>query len=162
MDTASDINAALAVAKQLIQSGDYLAAEKRLVAIAEDSPADVELLYMLAVCRRYLHKYRSALETLDRLKQLVPEHGRAFQETGHVFRALNNLPAALNAYSRASQINPALVASIRAQIEILDGTERKDFASQLRRQLKTIESLPKPLIAVTDLIGQGKLGKAEQ
>ena len=162
MDTASDINAVLAVAKQLIQSGDYLAAEKRLVAIAVDSPDDVELLYMLAVCRRYLYKYPSALETLDRLKQLVPEHGRAFQETGHVFRALNNLPAALNAYSRASQINPALVASIRAQIEILDGTERKDFASQLRHQLKTIESLPKPLIAVTDLIGQGKLVKAEQ
>ena len=70
MDTASDINANLAVAKQLLQAGDYSAAEKQLMAMASGSPDDAELLYMLAVCRRYLHKYPSALETLDRLKQL--------------------------------------------------------------------------------------------
>ena len=139
MDTASDINANLAVAKQLLQAGDYSAAEKQLMAMASGSPDDAELLYMLAVCRRYLHKYPSALETLDRLKQLVPEHGRAFRKLV-MYSSINNLPAALNAYSRASQINPALVANIRAQIEILDGTER-GLASQLRNQLKTIESL---------------------
>jgi len=121
-----------------------------------------DVLYMLAVCQRYLSKHSSALATLEKLKSLVPEHSRAFQETGHVYRAMNNAGAALNAFSRATQINPALAASFRAQIDILTATDRSHLTGQLKQQLESLEALPKPLVAVTDLIAQGKLIKAEQ
>jgi len=147
---------------QLIQASDFAAAEQALQQLLANAPEDQEALYMLAVCQRYQSNLTPALKTLDALKLLSPEHSRAHQETGHVYRALNNLDAAMSAYSRATQINPALEASLRAQIEILSQTGRADSARFLNTQLETLQSLPKPLVAVTDLISQGKLVKAEQ
>ena len=148
--------------KQLIQASDFAAAEQALQQQLANAPEDQEALYMLAVCQRYQGNLTPALKTLDALKLLSPEHSRAHQETGHVYRALNNLDAAMSAYSRATQINPALEASLRAQIDILSETGRADSARFLNTQLETLQSLPKPLVAVTDLISQGKLVKAEQ
>ena len=148
--------------KLLLQSGDFTKAESQLLDLVASGPDHEEVLYMLAVSQRYLKKHRLALGTLDKLKRLIPDHSRAYQETGHVFRAMNNANAALNAYSRAVQINQSLQASFKAQIEILSATGRAAATGQLKQQLQTLQALPKPLIAVTDLLSQGKLVKAEQ
>jgi tetratricopeptide (TPR) repeat protein len=124
----SEVDAMLADIKPLLQAGDFPSAEKKLLTLAEDAAEHEEVLYMLAVCQRYLNKYTTALETLNRVKRLNPDHSRAHQETGHVYRALNNAGAALNAFSRATQINPALESSLRAQIEILNLTDRSGAA----------------------------------
>jgi tetratricopeptide (TPR) repeat protein len=158
----SEVDAMLADIKPLLQAGDFPSAEKKLLTLAEDAAEHEEVLYMLAVCQRYLNKYTTALETLDRVKRLNPDHSRAHQETGHVYRALNNAGAALNAFSRATQINPALESSLRAQIEILNLTDRSGFTRQLEADLASLQALPKPLVAVIDLIAQSKLVKAEQ
>jgi len=148
--------------KLLLQSGDFTKAESQLLDLVASGPDHEEVLYMLAVSQRYLKKHPLALQTLDTLKRLIPDHSRAYQETGHVYRAMHNPNAALNAYSRAVQINPALEASFKAQIEILSATGRAAVTGQLKQQLQTLQALPKPLIAVTDLLSQGKLVKAEQ
>jgi tetratricopeptide (TPR) repeat protein len=158
----SEVDAMLADIKPLLQAGDFPSAEKKLLTLAEDAAEHEEVLYMLAVCQRYLNKYTTALETLNRVKRLNPDHSRAHQETGHVYRALNNAGAALNAFSRATQINPALESSLRAQIEILNLTDRSGFTRQLEADLASLQALPKPLVAVIDLIAQSKLVKAEQ
>jgi tetratricopeptide (TPR) repeat protein len=162
MQEASATEAALGSVKKLMQAGDFGKAEKQLLTMHDEVEKNDDVLYMLAVCQRYLSKHSSALATLEKLKSLVPEHSRAFQETGHVYRAMNNAGAALNAFSRATQINPALAASFRAQIDILTATDRSHLTGQLKQQLESLEALPKPLVAVTDLIAQGKLIKAEQ
>jgi len=162
MQEASATEAALDSVKKLMQAGDFGKAEKQLLTMHDEVEKNDDVLYMLAVCQRYLSKHSSALATLEKLKSLVPEHSRAFQETGHVYRAMNNAGAALNAFSRATQINPALAASFRAQIDILTATDRSHLTGQLKQQLESLEALPKPLVAVTDLIAQGKLIKAEQ
>ena len=162
MQEASATEAALDSVKKLMQAGDFGKAEKQLLTMHDEVEKNDDVLYMLAVCQRYLSKHSSALATLEKLKSLVPEHSRAFQETGHVYRAMNNAGAALNAFSRATQINPALAASFRAQIDILTATDRSHVTGQLKQQLESLEALPKPLVAVTDLIAQGKLIKAEQ
>ena len=95
----------------------------------------------------------------------VPEHSRAYQEIGHVYRGMNQIDAALNSYSQATLINPALEASFRCQIEILRVVNRPELAirlAELEQQLKELQATPPPLIAVTDLISQGKLVKAEK
>jgi tetratricopeptide (TPR) repeat protein len=148
--------------KGLLGSGDFAKAEQRLLDIVAVEPDHEEVLYMLAVSQRYLKKYSAALINLDRLKGLVADHSRGHQETGHVFRAMNKADAALNAYSRATQINPALFASFRAQIEILSATGRDSLTGPLKQQLASLESLPKVLVVVMDLIAHGKLVKAEQ
>jgi tetratricopeptide (TPR) repeat protein len=68
---------------------------------------------------------------------------------------------ALLAYSRACRFNPALVASWRGQLEILRRKGLDQQAAQVSAQIEALQALPKPLLAVLDLIGQRKLLQAE-
>jgi tetratricopeptide (TPR) repeat protein len=148
--------------KSLLRAGDFAKAEQQLLDIVAAGSDHDEVFYMLAVCQRYLKKYSAALSNLDKLKSLVPDHSRGHQETGHVYKAMNRADAALNAYSRAIQINPALFASFRGQIDILSATGRESVTGPLKRQLESLEALPKVLVVVMDLIAHGKLVKAEE
>ena len=168
MSETSLVEVGLHDAKQLMQAGDFSEAESLLSGMQSTLDDNKDVLYMLAVCQRYLHKYSSALEVLARLKRVSPDNSRAFQETGHVYRATNNRDAALMAYSQATQINPALETSFSAQIEILESPEYKDpsgrlkgLLGQLKQQLSELQATPKLLVGVMDLISEGKFVKAE-
>ena len=69
---------------------------------------------------------------------------------------------ALLAYSRASRFNPALEASWRGQFQILTDQGMERQAIQTLGQLERLQALPPPLVAVMDLIAQGRLLKAEE
>ena len=168
MPEKSVIELALNRVRQIMQAGDFSKAETLLLDMQRASEDHKDVLYMLAVCQRYLHKYSSALEVLAKLTSISPDNSRAYQETGHVYRATNNNNAALAAYHQATQINSALEKSFSAQIEILESREDKDpdgqlkvILGKLKQQLSTLQATPKPLVAVTDLISEGKLVKAE-
>ena len=168
MSETSLVEVGLHDAKQLMQAGDFSEAESLLLGMQSTLDDNKDVLYMLAVCQRYLHKYSSALEILAQLKRVSPDNSRAFQETGHVYRATNNRDAALMAYSQATQINPALERSFSAQIEILESPEYKDpsgrlkgLLGQLKQQLSELQATPKLLVGVMDLISEGKFVKAE-
>jgi tetratricopeptide (TPR) repeat protein len=131
--------------------------EKRL----DESPGDPDALYMSAVCRRYRREFDQSLALLEKLKELAPENGRAHQEEGHTYRDMGHPDEALLAYERACRFNPALEASWREQLEILARKGLEDRAAPVRAQLDYLKSLPRPLIAVIDLVSQGRLLKAE-
>ena len=165
MQEASSIESDLIDIKKLMQVGDFAASERSLNLLVSKVPSNGDVLYMLAVCYRYQKRYPEALDTLRKLRFSVPDHSRAYQEIGHVYRAMNQIDAALNSYSQAVLINPALEASIRCQIEVLREVNRSDLAlrlADLERDLLELRATPPPLIAVTDLISQGKLVKAEK
>ena len=165
MQEASSIESDLIDVKKLMQAGDFAASERSLNLLLSKVPSNGDVLYMLAVCHRYQKRYPEALDTLRKLRFSVPDHSRAYQEIGHVYRAMNQVDAALNSYSQAVLINPALEASIRCQIEILREVNRADLAlrlADLEKDLTELRATPPPLIAVTDLISQGKLVKAEK
>lgn len=165
MQEASSIESDLIDIKKLMQVGDFAASERSLNLLVSKVPSNGDVLYMLAVCYRYQKRYSEALDTLRKLRFSVPDHSRAYQEIGHVYRAMNQIDAALNSYSQAVLINPALEASIRCQIEVLREVNRSDLAlrlADLERDLLELRATPPPLIAVTDLISQGKLVKAEK
>ncbi len=152
----------LAPIQQKIMAQAFAPALNDLDAVLATDPDNTEALYMAAVCHRYLGQFAPATEKLERLKELAPDFGRAYQEEGHLNRAQGMDEAALLAYRRACQANPALEASYRAQLDIL---RRRGAAEQLRQvqaQLDFLLSLPKPVVAVTDLIAQGKLVRAEE
>ena len=169
MSEQSDLESLLANIKRLMQSGDFKGALKRLSGSLGQPVQNDEILYLSAVCERYLGNYTSALKWLSKLKQLNPDHSRSHQECGHVYRAMNDLDAALVAYSQATQLNPALIASLYAQIEILKSPSRgkstqnmSQLVRKLEQQAEKLESTPRPLITVIDLISQNRLVKAEQ
>ena len=157
--TSLDMNSAIRV---MMQAGDFITAEKMAHTRVEAEPSNTESLYLLAVAQRYLERYTEALATLTTLRNVNPEHSRCFQEMGHVYRAQNNHPSALRAYHNAVQINPALEASIAAQIGILEATGRGSMTAALVAQLTFIRELPKPLLIVMELIAQDKLVQAEE
>jgi tetratricopeptide (TPR) repeat protein len=153
--------AALADIREQMQTGAFAAAAASLRQILIERADDVDTLYLLAVCQRYLCQYADARATLARIKALAPEYARAHQEEGHLNRADGRRDAALTAYARACQQNPALEASFRARLELLTEAGRRAEAAAVAAQLDWLQKLPPPLVAVVDLMAQGRLGRAE-
>ena len=148
--------------KKSMTTGDFKSAISLLTLELEQDPKNLENLYLLSVSQRYNRDFEKALENIKSLLELDPDFSRGYQEKGHVFRAMGKFDLALESYHRATQLNSALVASLNAQIAILEDANKPQQARPLKAQLKYIEGLPKHLIAVIDLIAQGKLIKAEQ
>jgi tetratricopeptide (TPR) repeat protein len=143
-------------------AGQYDVALTALADLLQSDPENPEALYMSAVCRRCKRDFEPALDCLDRLKSVAPEHGRAYQEEGHVYRDMGRDDDALLAYSRACRYNAALEASWREQLRILSARGMHRQAVQVGARLEHLQELPPPLVAVMDLVGQGRLLKAEE
>lgn len=158
----NDLVSSLDAAQKLIQGQDFSAAIAALHPLLKLKPDEPEALYMSAVCLRYTQQYDAALASLTHLKSVQPEHGRAHQEEGYNQRALGNTDKALKAFERACFYNPALEASYRARINIHNERSEGARAQHVQEQLKQLLAIPKPLIAVVDLISAGKLIRAEE
>ena len=145
-----------------IELGKYEEALAGLSIYSASESTLPDVYYMQAVCFRYCRQFDNALRALKLLKEIAPEHGRAHQEEGHTYRALGKQALALQAYERACSLNPALISSFKAQSELLKQQGQIAIAERIDAQLDHLLRLPKPLVAVTDLISQGKLLRAEK
>ncbi|XOV90266.1 MAG: tetratricopeptide repeat-containing sulfotransferase family protein [Pseudomonadota bacterium] len=148
--------------QQLIVAGQMASALAALTPILTQDPENVEARYMRAVCCRRTGAPGEALAELETIKQLSPGHGRAYQEEGHVYRLLQDPARALIAYRRACQFNPALVASWQAQQELLKLAGRTDEAAAVAAWVTHLKLMPAPVVAVMDLVAQGRLVRAEE
>lgn len=160
-ETGLDIAELLKQARTQMYEGRFKAALSTAVTVLQDDAENIDALYMKAVCERYLEHNDKALASVNQLKSLSPDFGRAYQEEGHIFRAMGDDESAMAAYRRACQCNPVLQASWKAQAEILESWGRPDAAAEMRGQEQRIAAMPKPLVAVSHLLHEGKLVKAE-
>ena len=147
--------------KKSVTAKKFDEALRDLSALLHVRPNDVDVIYMCAVCRRYKGEFERALELLEKAKFLSPENGRIYQEEGHTYRDSGFHNKALIAYARACRFNPALVSSWRSQAKIYNETGNRVARNQAQAQIDRLNELAPELIAVTDLIAQGKLLKAE-
>ena len=159
--TANENAEQLQSIQRLVASEQFAVALEQLKSLLDEDAEQLDVLYMTAVCHRYLRQWQEAQSYLDRLLLLAPEHGRGHQERGHLLRAQEMPGVALLSYQRACQINPALDASWRGQLEMAVQVGDEAQANQARHQLQRLQALPKPLVAATDLLAQRKLLKAE-
>ncbi len=148
-------------AQAKIAAGDLPAAIALLGPVVETDPNNEEALYLMAVAQRYGKNYAIALTVLERLKFIAPNHSRAHQEEGHVYRDNGNVEQALKAYDRAIRLNPALVASFKNQQKLLKQAGHTRAAIAAQAQVDRLEALPKPLLAAMEFSAQGRLLKAE-
>lgn len=123
--------------------------------------AHPEALYLAAVCHRYRQDFAQAGACVEELLRRDPGHARALQERGHLARDRGDQDTALRAYVQATRINPALDASWRGQLAILERRGDTTAARQVAVALARLEQLPRPLRAVTDLLSRGLLLRAE-
>ena len=162
-EQSTNKESALAVIEARIRNKDFGGALTLIYDdLANDTADPGELMYLQAVCQRYLGRFEDALTTLEQLKHRTPNNGRAHQEEGHNRRELEDKQGAILAYNRATQLNPALTASWQQLHRLLTDSGQSQAAEQVKLQIERLQKLPKPLLAVIDLISQGKLIKAEE
>lgn len=148
--------------QNLMRQGQFTKALDVADKLTQDEPKNLEAVYMKAVCARYLKKFDVAKSTLRDLYKIYPDLGRGLQEEGHLARDQGLFDAALNAYQKACKSNPALVASWKAQANILSRKGRHQEAQQAMSQANRLAALPQELVTVTHYIHENKLLKAEE
>jgi len=127
-----------------------------------DVPENRDVLYLIAVCQRYLGRVVDALATLEQLEEIHPNYGRLFQERGHCYRSLGNASAAVTAYEQAVSRNHTLTASWKALSALWHSLGREAQAQAAAAQVSKLLSLPREIVNAANMLAEGELGPAEQ
>jgi tetratricopeptide (TPR) repeat protein len=167
LDTTSpsSIENQLKSIQQLIQASkfnDAIKQSKQLQKQTPDQQYQVELWYLIAVAQRYAKMFSQALTSINELFKLDEEHSRANQEKGFINLALGEPTLSKLAFENAVKLNPSLIGSWQALIQIYRDTKQQESLKKAANQLEKLKKLPPALLAVTELMHEGKLLKAEQ
>ncbi|AWL11114.1 uncharacterized protein HMF8227_00618 [Saliniradius amylolyticus] len=122
----------------------------------------VELCYMRIVCQRYLKQYGQALESATQLLSLRPDYARAWQERGYLYQAQKQPYEAAKAFYQATRLNPALLASWQSLLALYQAQGNEQAVKLTQARIERLKRLPKPILAATDLMNEGKLLQAEK
>lgn len=159
------IEAQLKSIQQLIQTAkfnDAINQSKQLLKQTSDTQDQVEFWYLIAVAQRYAKSLPDALISINTLLKLDESHSRANQEKGFISLALGETSLAQVAFESAVKFNPCLVASWQQLIYLYRDAKQQDKVQQAANQLEKLKILPPALLAVTELMHEGKLLKAEK
>ncbi|WP_159820820.1 tetratricopeptide repeat-containing sulfotransferase family protein [Colwellia sp. 20A7] len=167
MDTTSpqSFETQLKSIQQLIQTAkfnDAILASKKLQTNNTEKAQQVELWYLISVAQRYAKNFAQALVSISELLKLDEHHSRANQEKGFINIALGEPKSAMFSFEHAVKLNPSLVASWQELIELYRDAGQQDNVQKTANQLERLKKLPPALLAVTELMHEGKLLKAEQ
>jgi tetratricopeptide (TPR) repeat protein len=147
--------------RALLEKSQFAQALAAAEALLVQVPENRDVWYMIAVSQRYLRRIPEALDTLGRLEAIHPEYSRLFQERGHCYQAAGEVPAAISAYLRAVNINPALTASWKAlqqlYLAVGDNANAKTAASHVAK----LASLPPAVVTATNMFADGEIHAAE-
>jgi tetratricopeptide (TPR) repeat protein len=151
--------------QQLIQSAKFdeaIKQGKQLLQQAPDKSQQIEIWYLIAVAQRYSKLFPQAYISIQELLSLNDTHSRAYQEQGYINLSLEKYNQAKNSFEQAIQLNPSLVASWQELIQLYREAEQMEQVQKAANQLSKLKQLPPALLAVTELMHEGKLLKAEQ
>ena len=167
MDTISpsSIENQLRSIQKLIQTAkfnDAINESKQLQKQTTNKLHQIELWYLIAVAQRYAKEFTQALVSINELLKLDDNHSRANQEQGFIYLALAESVQAKISFEKAVALNPCLVASWQELIEIYRDMGQQENVQKAANQLEKLKKLPPALLAVTELMHEGKLLKAEQ
>jgi tetratricopeptide (TPR) repeat protein len=131
-------------------------------ALAQAVPENRDVLYMIAVCQRYLNRIPEALAALEELQSHHPRFARLFQERGNCFVAMRDAPRAIEAFLRAVNLNPALPASWRTLQSLYRMTGNAKDAETAGAHVATLARLPPEIVTATAMFSDGDFAPAEQ
>jgi tetratricopeptide (TPR) repeat protein len=152
----------VATAKAMLSAGRAADACLVLRDLLREFPEDEDALYVFAVSLRYAGKLEGARATLNKLQQLRPYYGRAWQEQGHLEAALGNTAAAKSAYRKAVARNKSLLASWQALEDIAADDGDKALRIVAAEHRERLAALPPELLSVRNMMSEKRLFKAEQ
>jgi tetratricopeptide (TPR) repeat protein len=148
--------------REFVKGHRFVEALRALDALTPAPPDEKEGLYLRAVAQRMLGQTAAALDTLARLEQLDPRFSRLYQERGYCYVALKQAPPAIEAFSRAVSVNPALPASWNMLVGLYRMTGQGTQAAQAAAQVATLQKLPAPVVTASALFYDGELAASER
>jgi tetratricopeptide (TPR) repeat protein len=146
----------------LLDRKQFAAALQAAEAALAADPESRDLLYVLAVSQRYVHRVRDALATLERLQQLHPDYPRLYQERGHCHVALRAAAPAIEAFERAVTLNPSLPASWKALAMLYRMTGREEKAKYAAEQAGKLAGLPPAIVTAYSMFADGEIAQSEE
>ena len=130
--------------------------------ILVNEPKHRDALYFLAVNQRYQNNISDALVTIQTLISHHSEFGRAHQEQGHCYKALNQSKPALDAYMMAVQLNPTLIASWRMVQAYQSQNGDAQIATIANEKIELLSKRHPILNSIESMCFEGYVSKAEQ
>ena len=119
-----------------------------------------DFYYLTSVCYRYLKEPKKALVNLDKLIQINPTYGRAYQEIGHTNILLEEKNKALKAYLRAVRHNPSLQSSWLGILALEKKNE--ELIKFVEQNVIYLKDLAPELKTVISFTHEGKLSRADR
>lgn len=162
IDHDTDPKALFERAEGLLKQQHIRQAEALFDQVLVLEPTRAQAHFYKAVCRRAEGDHESAIKQLQQALQIKPDYGRAWQEIGHNHRDQYKTEAAIRAYRAAVEHNPGLMASWRELAQLLQGQGQDMEANVAKANLERLSHLPKVLQAVTSMMHEDRLYKAEQ
>jgi tetratricopeptide (TPR) repeat protein len=147
--------------RALFQKNQFAPALAAAEALRTQVPENRDVWYLIAVSQRYLGRIPEALDTLARFEAIHPDYSRLFQERGHCHRAVGDAAAAIAAYLRAVNINPALPGSWSALQQIYQALGDSTNAHTAASHVAKLASLPVPVVTASSMFADGEVHAAE-
>jgi tetratricopeptide (TPR) repeat protein len=148
--------------RTLIERREFSLALTAAQAMLEEVPENRDVLYLLAVSQRYLDRIADALRTLSRFEGIHPDFARLYQERGHCLRAVGEMTAAIESYSRAVTLNSWLPASWQALAELCGKAGMNAQAESAVQQAAQLAKMPRPVVAAAGMLAEGDIDAAER
>ena len=149
-------------AKALLFQGKFDESDKICAALLTEDDSNIDALYLYGVSMRQQKRFPEALALFAKIHDINPNHSRTWQEKGHTCFTQERNNQAIENYERAVQLNPALIASWKALVNLYQIKKQKvpfDYAVQ---QLEELAQLPPELQAVKSYFHDGKIDIADE
>src|SRR5580658_8479628 len=147
--------------QELTRTRHYVAALAGIDPLLARHPEDRDLLYLAATNLRNLNRVSEALDLLRRLEQHHPRYSRLYQERGHCYVVLRDVPRAIEAFRRGVNINQALPDSWQMLHRLYRMTGDQHNAAIAAEHIAVLQKLPPPIIQAGSMFSDGELTAAE-
>lgn len=149
-------------AKLLLRDGRLAESKEALLTILAEQPVLRDALYFFAVCLRRQGDHDEAFKVLDKLLANHPGFGRAYQDYGHNYLALDQPKLATENFEIAVTLNPSLLASWNSLASYHQTHGNSKDAELAQRHIKHLSNMPPELRSVSSLLYEDKIHMAEQ
>ena len=149
-------------ATEAVKETRFVEALRLLKLNLEKDPNHIDSLYLAAVSSRYLKNFDDSKKYIEDLLMNAPDMGRAYQELGHLNRDTGNEEDAIRHYRQACELNPALSSCWQALYNYFKRNKNQPAADHAYMQMNTLQSMPRTLLYISQILNEGKLGIAEE
>ena len=159
---ASPIEAEVLRIREMMERSEFEPALAAAEELRAQLPQNRDVLYMIAVCQRYLGRIAEALATLAVLEKFHPKFSRQFQERGYCHIARRDAPQAIEAFLRAVNLNPALPASWKSLQTLFRMAGQAQNGANADAHVAKLAELPPEIVVASGMFADGEIPPAEK